>query len=320
MRQPGRSCARSRRAKGFGAAVVNSFIAWYLFLAGAGAGAFLIGALVDIALRFSDSPRLASIGAVTDGGLVVGPAAVVLGTVFLLADLGSPERAFQVFLTPSTSLLTVGSWAIAVFCASSVFALLVGEMVETPVSRAIEAALHGTATVASACVILYSGVYLSMFPSVPFLHSPTVPVLFVASALSTGMALLLIFGFVVQGHDDVSEGLEECAKIDLALIAFEAVVLVVFAWLSVGAQGPVAASAEALLLGDRAGLFWLGVVIVGLVVPTVMGVLHLRGSESFTIAVGSGCALAGGLCLRYVLLLSAVRFDAIDMSAVAFWG
>ena len=86
--------------------MVNSFIAWYLFLAGMGGGAFLTGAVVDILLRFSDDPRLERVGAVTDGGLILGPATVVLGAVFLLADLGSPERAFQVFFTPSTSLLS----------------------------------------------------------------------------------------------------------------------------------------------------------------------------------------------------------------------
>lgn len=31
--------------------MVNSFIAWYLFLAGMGAGAFFISAVVDLSLR-----------------------------------------------------------------------------------------------------------------------------------------------------------------------------------------------------------------------------------------------------------------------------
>ena len=65
--------------------MVNSFIAWYLFLAGMGAGAFFISAVVEAAAT------------VTDGGMYLGPATVGLGLVFLLADLGYPERSFQVF-------------------------------------------------------------------------------------------------------------------------------------------------------------------------------------------------------------------------------
>ena len=300
--------------------MVNSFIAWYLFLAGMGGGAFLIGAVVDILLRFSDDPRLERVGAVTDGGLILGPATVVLGAVFLLADLGSPERAFQVFFTSSTSLLTLGSWAIALFCVCSIAALLVGGLVETTVSRVVEAVLHGLATLAACCVILYSGVYLSTFPSVPFLHNPIVPVLFVASALSTGMALLLIFGFVLRDHEDVSEGLSSCARIDLVLLGIEVAALGALLAVSLGSGEAAADSAWALISGDQAGLFWLGVVAVGVAAPIALEVSHLRGADLFTLVVGAGCVSVGGLCLRYALLLAAVRFSAIDMSAVAFWG
>ena len=300
--------------------MVNSFIAWYLFLAGMGGGAFLIGATVDILLRFRDDARLDRISAVTDGGLILGPAAVVLGAVFLLADLGSPERAFQVFFTPSTSLLTLGSWAIALFCACSIGALLVGGMVETTVSRVAEAVLHGLATLAACCVILYSGVYLSTFPTVPFLHNPIVPVLFVVSALSTGMALLLIFGFVMRDHEDVSEGMASCVSIDLGLLAAEVIVLGVFLWTAVGSGEASAESVCTLVSGGQAGLFWFGVVAVGIVVPVILEVLHLRGADLVTLVAAAGCVTVGGLCLRYALLLASVRFSAIDMSAVAFWG
>ncbi|WP_258773399.1 NrfD/PsrC family molybdoenzyme membrane anchor subunit, partial [Eggerthella lenta] len=35
-------------------------------------------------------------------------------------------------------------------------------------------------------VVLYAGVFLSLYPAVPFLNSPLVPIVFVASALATG--------------------------------------------------------------------------------------------------------------------------------------
>ena len=55
--------------------MVSIYIALYLFLAGTGAGAFLIGAVVDMVLRFR--PRAAGgwfarVSAVTDAGLILG--------------------------------------------------------------------------------------------------------------------------------------------------------------------------------------------------------------------------------------------------------
>ena len=134
--------------------MVNSFIAWYLFLAGMGAGAFFISAVVDLSLRRWSPAWLEAAATVTDGGMYLGPATVGLGLVFLLADLGYPERSFQVFFTPSTSLLTLGSWAIVAFIGCSVLALLVGGLLETPLMRRLETALQVLATLFAAFVIL----------------------------------------------------------------------------------------------------------------------------------------------------------------------
>ena len=72
--------------------------------------------------------------------------------------------------------------------------------------RRLETALQVLATLFAAFVILYSGVYLSAFPSVPFLNNALVPVIFMLSALSTGMGMLLIFGFVTRDGEDVAPG------------------------------------------------------------------------------------------------------------------
>ena len=105
-------------AEGSALVMVSSYIAWYLFLAGAGGGAFLLGSFVDFALRVSNRSWLRGASAVTDAGLLAGPVLVALGTVFLALDLGAPDQAFRLFLTPSGSLLSAGAWALALFCAT----------------------------------------------------------------------------------------------------------------------------------------------------------------------------------------------------------
>lgn len=78
--------------------MVSIYIALYLFLAGTGAGAFLIGAVVDMVLRFR--PRAAGgwferVSAVTDAGLILGPVLVAVSALFLFLDLGVPDRVIS---------------------------------------------------------------------------------------------------------------------------------------------------------------------------------------------------------------------------------
>ncbi|WP_080798720.1 NrfD/PsrC family molybdoenzyme membrane anchor subunit [Arabiibacter massiliensis] len=300
--------------------MVNSFIVWYLFLAGAGGGAFLVGAAVDLACRFRSDGWLARLEPLAEGGLVLGPVAVVLGAVFLLADLGSPERALRVFATASTSLLTLGSWSVGLFCACSIGALVAGNLADNAFTRASEAVLQVLATLSACFVVVYSGLYLSTFPTIPFLHSPLVPALFVASSLSAGVAIVLLFGFALQERDEIAAGVPALVKLDVALLVFECAVLTAFVAASVAQGGLASASTDALLLGDQAGLFWLGAVGVGLAAPLAAEAAHLLHPDSPSYAAGALCSLAGGLCLRYALLLATVRYSAIDLGGVTFWG
>lgn len=299
--------------------MASSYIAWYLFLAGAGGGAFVIGAFVDLALRFKDPACLARVSSVTDAGLVAGPALVALGSVFLVLDLGAPERAFAVFLSPVTSVLGFGAWPVAVFCFAAVGALVMGIVQDTRTGRAVEFVLQVVAMAAALCVIGYSGVFLSLWPAVPFLNTPFVPVLFTASALATGAAVLIVVGFCRQNRPEVEEGLGGLVMLDLMLVVVEAGVLAAFLLASAQAGDAVGASADALMTGRFAGAFWLGAVGLGLVAPFVVDVASRRSFDPLVLAIGSCCTLAGGICLRYVLLLAAVRFNLVGMTPLPFW-
>lgn len=300
--------------------MVSSFIAWYLFLAGMGAGAFFVSALVDLALRIKASPRLEAISAITDGGMLLGPAAVVLGSVFLICDLGAPERAFQVFFTPSTSILTIGSWCIAVFLATSILALLTSGIPDVPFVRITEAVVQCIACIAAASIMIYSGIYLSIFSTIPFLNNVFVPLVFVASALSSGIGLLLIYGFALSGEESIVKGLRSCVRLDSVLLLTETALLTAFLLFGWFANDITHVSTWALITGNLAPLFWLGVVIIGLLLPLICDFYFIRHPYSFAYTISAGCSIIGGLCLRYTLLLATVRFSAIGMSPVTFWG
>lgn len=117
--------------------MASAYIAWYLFFAGAGAGAFAIASVVDFALRLAPRPHLLKISPITDAGMVLGPIMVAVGCVFLLLDLGDPSIAFNVFLRPS-SILGFGSWAIVLFCLFAALSLAFGLMPHCRASKLIE--------------------------------------------------------------------------------------------------------------------------------------------------------------------------------------
>lgn len=315
--------------------MVSAYIALYLFFAGTGAGAFLIGSMVDMALRLRPSLGggwFARVSVVTDAGLVLGPALVAVSALFLVLDLGVPDRAYYLFLVSTPSLLSLGAWGIAGFCVSAVFALAAGALAGDSddgedfdraagrvVLRVVEFACSLIATGLALFVIAYSGVFLSMYPSLPFLHTPWVPVLFVASALACGLASLMVCAFFRQAVPGVSEAVESLLMVDAVLVAVEAVVLGAFLVSSLASGGAEGEAARLLVGGRLFFLFWAGVVVVGLVVPLSVDAVCWRMPAPLAVALGAACTLAGGLCLRVALLMATERFNLAFMSALGFW-
>lgn len=299
--------------------MVSSYIAWYLFFAGAGGGAFLLGSCIDFSLRISDRAWLRTASSVTDAGLLAGPVLVALGSVFLLLDLGAPDQAFRLLFAPTGSLLSVGAWALALFCVTAFASFLLGFADGGSSVRIVETVLSVVATFLAAFVVLYAGVFLSLYPTVPFLNTPLVPIVFVVSALATGAAALTVIDFFWPSHDGALEGFSALVKLDIVLVAIEGLAVAVLVAASFS-SGPAAAhSASELLSGGTAMLFWVGVVLAGIVVPLSVDAEFLRSANSAVLVVGAASTLLGGACLRFVLLMAAERFCLADMSPLLFW-
>lgn len=315
--------------------MVSAYIALYLFFAGTGAGAFLIGSLVDMVLRFRPACArgwFARVSAVTDAGLVLGPLLVAASALFLVLDLGVPERAFRLFLVSTPSLLSMGAWGIVTFCVSAVLALALGALAGDDddgfyhergsgrvVLRVGELACSLVATGLALFVVVYAGVFLSMYPSLPFLHTFWIPVLFVASALACGLAALMVTAFFRQSVPEVAAAVNALLMVDVVLIAIEAVVLGAFLVAASMAAGPSLAAAQLLVSGRLLPLFWVGVVFAGLVVPLSVDVVCRHLPAPVAVALGAACTLAGGLCLRVALLMATERFNLVFMNALGFW-
>lgn len=315
--------------------MVSIYIALYLFFAGTGAGAFLIGAVIDMVLRFrprSGGGWFVRASTVTDAGLVLGPVLVAISSLFLVLDLGVPDRALRLFLTSTPSLLSMGAWSIALFCLASVLALVLGSLAddgedESDRERASGRILLRVGEFACSLVAIglalfvmgYSGAFLAMYPSLPFLHTGWIPVLFAASALACGLAALMVVAFFRLALPDMQLAIDALLPVDAVLVALETLVLAGFLASCLIAEGPVHSAAHLLMGGRLFPLFWIGVVTMGLVVPFSVDIVCRRMPAPVAVAMGAACALVGGLCLRVALLMATERFNLAFMSALGFW-
>ncbi|MEE0704767.1 MAG: NrfD/PsrC family molybdoenzyme membrane anchor subunit [Adlercreutzia sp.] len=315
--------------------MVSIYIALYLFCAGAGGGAFLLGSVVDLVLRFRPQAArgwFARVSAVTDAGLVLGPVLVVVSAAFLVLDLGVPEKALYLFFVSNQSLLSMGAWAILLFAVTAFGALALGVVAadgsdegdvdpsaRRVILRAIELGCSLLATGFALFVVVYSGVFLALYPSLPFLHTPWIPVLFVASAMATGLAALMVVAFFRQPVPGMMEGARSLLGLDAALIVLEAAALLVFLVAALASGFPARSGALMVLTGSLAPAFWIGVVVLGLVAPFSVDMV-CRATPSFpAVALGAAGTLVGGLVLRVVLLMATQRFNLAFMSVLPFW-
>lgn len=134
------------------------------------------------------------------------------------------------------------------------------------------------------------------------------PLLFLVSALSTGvMAVVLIASFAGTTHAGVIHTL---AGIDILLIILEVFVLGFF-FQATHRVPEGRASAQLVLTGAAAPLFWWGVALLGLLAPLALDLLGrfaLAGGWAVTFSlVASLCGIAGGLFLRQVVLTGGIH-------------
>ncbi|MEW6366136.1 MAG: NrfD/PsrC family molybdoenzyme membrane anchor subunit [Acidobacteriota bacterium] len=276
-------------------------IAAYLFLAGVGGGAYITGAVADF--LGSDWAGVSTIG------VLLGFPCVLVGCMFLIADLGKPVNFWRAAMRPNTSWIARGTIIITVFMILG--AVHTGLKIWSPVQSA--GAVDSHRTVAAFGIlfalgtVVYTGILLGASRPIAFWSTATLPLLFLVSALSTGtMAVILVA--TVAGEP--IELISALARADAVLIVLE--ILVLGFYLQATHRVPESrASARLVLTGSVAPLFWAGVVVFGLFVPLAMEVLSAAALEGggavAATAVASVTGIIGGLFLRQVVLAGGIH-------------
>jgi len=186
-------------------------------------------------------------------------------------------------------------------------------------------------------VAVYTGILLGAMPSRPLWNSPILALLFLVSAMSTGIAAIILARSIF--HDKPAEaepdrrvrqrGRRMAAKrpgrryhetgyllatTDVVLISTELLVIFLFIMFAHLTVGNLKYAMEAILHGGAMSItFWVWVVLIGLVIPALVELYTVLPRMLYNVPfqahrpvefLVSAAVLIGGFMLRYVIVVA----------------
>jgi len=278
-------------------------IACYLFLAGLAAGAYATAVLAN----FKSPEKTTKLQLV---GRVAAPIILAVGLLLLMVDasagIKNPGRFFLLVSNPAS----VMSWGVVILAVFEVIAIISAVLAlrKRPAIKALDViGLFG-----AFCTAAYTGVLIGVVKTYPLWNTALLPVLFVVSAFSAGLALVFLVSALVARSE--ANELHVLKRLQIALPVIEAILIVMLLLVTSSANPAALESATRLLSGDLAVPFWLGLVVVGLVLPFFLELIGSRrslganadsGSPAAAVIGGTG-TLVGGFMMRYLIIFAAV--------------
>jgi polysulfide reductase chain C len=299
----------------------KEIIAIYLYLAGMGAGSFIIGTLIGWFNVKLNPPFLPSIDLfgrtlnLSSVPILWGPVMVAIGAPFLILDLGIKWRFIYACLNPRTS------WVARGFIILSIFIVL-GLVLLAKSVLPFEWLHPGSvlwripeiiALIFAFGTAIYTGILLKATKSIPLWNTGLLPLLFLVSGLSTGsMAIILsTLGTGFFSHD--AGALKVLMHGEQVLVVAEATVLYFFLFRRYKAAEQGKDSVRLLVFGEMKMIFWGGIVLLGFIFPVVLENIASFFPGNVVLIFAAGILLlTGGFYLRLGILRAGIK-DQIPM-------
>ncbi len=299
----------------------------YLYLAGLGAGACTVSA--SIYLRGGSEVRGQHVDTARYGAFLA-PLPVMIGSFLLIFELGSFQaghwfKFLNLYTVINLSPMSIGTWLLTGFIGLSIVYAYTyvrnAPGLANDTRYALRRALSWVVIPVGISVAVYTGVLLGAMPARPFWNSPILAMLFLISSLSTGIAGILLLKAIFQ-RKNADPAVEEqhnqtgymLTASDMLLIGFELMVVFLFVMFSYLTVGDVKyALMDTVMGGGLTAMFWIGFVVIGLVVPALVEMKYvvpkLLYQREYAIPRGVEIAvpvliLLGGFLLRYVVVIA----------------
>jgi formate-dependent nitrite reductase membrane component NrfD len=274
----------------------------YLFLGGLAAGILFFAALYYITGKEKEFET-----AVKKAPFVV-PLLLIVGLFSLFLDLNHKAFFWQLYTTLKLqSPMSWGAWVLMlvtplsfIWCAIHMKTIWPGWDWRISWLKDLEKffnrhkpVLAWIMLISSVILGIYTGILFSAFNARPLWNTSILGPLFLTSGLSAGAAAIVLISRNITER-------QVFAKIDIMLIGIE-LFLIVHMFMGFLASTQVQIDAAALFLGGPyTSLFWIFVVILGMVLPAVLEILEIR-KYHVPAVLPAILVLFGSLMLRFII-------------------
>ena len=281
----------------------SQIIACYLFLGGLGGGAFASSAFIAWKHPECKLSRKA--------GHIIAPIVVMVGLVLLMFDAKAGFQNPLRFVLLLTNFGSVMTWGVVILAAFIVVALIV--LILDILKREVPMPLEIVGTVLGVCVAIYTGCLLGVNKTFPLWNNALLPILFLVSAMSTGMAIVLLVSAL--RYPDEFNRMVKFKKFHYFFPLVEMLLVASLMFITVTNSEAGYNSVMGLLAGKYAPEFWILFVAIGLVIPVIIETkLTYFSTEEFEesrvgqlMSAGAGAGvLVGGFMLRLLVLIAAL--------------
>ncbi|WP_413722551.1 cytochrome c nitrite reductase subunit NrfD [Sodalis sp. RH24] len=289
-------------------------IAIYLLLIGISSGMVIIAVLLKRQLLVAN----AGSDGIIKATVVIAPLTVVLGLVILIFHLARSWTFWylMVFYNPH-SVMSLGVMLFQVYMAVlilwiiAIYQQYLLDMIKSRWLKRIIFFIAGWERRLDMAVFLlaillgvYTGFLLLALKSYPLLNNPVLPLLFLVSGLTSGVAMAIFCGLAFCKQSVYSPSLAFIHRLEPPLILTELGLLAVFFIGLIFGGGQKEAAALNALSGFWGAVFWLGVVGLGMVLPMALRLLcagRITSHKVYWLSM-SGVALGSVFMLRMFIL------------------
>ena len=290
-------------------------IAIYLYLAGMGAGSYVIGTIINWMIHPKVIITLSGFSLnIAKPALLWGPILVAIGAPFLILDLGIKRRFLYACLNPKTSWVARGFLILSTFIVLGLIVFVTSFFSPQWLNDSSTPwlVLEFVSLIFALSTAIYTGVLLKSVKYIPIWNTPLLPILFLASALSTGsMGIILAMmgsGLLFSNAETLYFLSHDIIHYEWILIVIEGIILALYLITRYLAKDQGETSVRLLLSGKLKPLFWGGIVFIGFIFPMILEYTYSCCPDYPLFLYTTGMfLLCGGFFLRLGVLASGVK-------------
>lgn len=308
-------------------------IAVYLFLAGLSAGAMMVALILRYKrINFVGVNQESKFDSCFKAGAILAPLAISVGLALLVFDLGKPLSFYWILLKYNfTSVMSIGVALLLVYtplafvfavCAFSpqIFGLnfvpkFVKDLIKWLLSSKILKLIEISLFILAIGVGVYTGFLLSAISKIPLWHNGILPLLFLVSGFSSGVATSILCGMLFFKDDIDKHVISNLLKFDLFAIFGELILLCALFGILISNGGADAKAAKDALSfsGVLPMIFWVGVVGIGLLTPILIDFTALKNHayKPKIIILNTIIVICGVLLLRYFIVYAGQIYTGV---------